>query len=184
MSPFNTMVTIDEVKAAQRTAPLADATRALQREYEAQRSAVRREAAARRWREAEAAKAERFRCLTAEIKALRLCTDAQLEEQGMKLVAIAHQTAAYYGMAPKVAGGWVAVHLPFGSRYLYAALIPLSFSEGGKLTTGGLREAWLAIAYELEHLEDILHFLSTLAVPTDLEVATTAEDIRTIYANA
>lgn len=178
MSPPVRMITIEEVKAAQRSAPLAAETKAMQREYDAQRSAAHREARAAIWRAERAAEAERFKALTESINRLRLFNAAQLAEQGRKLVAIPYKTAAYYGMAPKVAGGWVAVKLPFGDWHqLYAAVIPLHWTEGRALTAAILRDAWLEIAIDRHDLGSVLHFLSDLAAPSDLEVEFTPEDL-------
>lgn len=151
------MITIDQVKLAQRENPASETTKGIQRAYEAQISAKRSEAARVSYLAEQQAERAEWIALRAKIYALTLCVPA-----GFRLAVLSDRKAAYLGMMPQTAGGWVAVHLTLDGAYQYPALLPASCTDGSRITPAELRRQWLAMATENEHLEDILHFLSTL----------------------
>lgn len=110
-------VTADEVKIAQRVAPQSEATKELQRAYQSQLNDEERQKKAAEYRAKKAA-------TDAEITRLRQAlTKPRTMIAGFRLVLMSITQAQWAGMAPSVAGGWVAVALPRVGR-LQVALVP------------------------------------------------------------
>lgn len=151
-------VTIEQVREAQRNAPLSEDTKTLQRQYDAQRTATERALRIARYRAEQAEQHAKEQALKARIWALeRLCPPT-----GFALRLISIQRAQYLMMAPAQAGGWVAVELPEIAGKL-VALLPSFFTDGRQVTAEHVRQCWMRGCYETDELEDALKKLSTLA---------------------
>ena len=145
------MITIDQVKEAQRNAPTAPETKQLQRDFAAQVNNELRAITVQTRREKQAivsAKAEELRAQLLQIGAEASKTGTRA---GFSLRAITQKDAEFLMMAPSVLGGWVAVGLPKFERngkYYHAALLPDRFAEYGfPIAARNLAEQWAEEIY-------------------------------------
>lgn len=145
------MITIDQVKEAQRNAPTAQETKQLQRDFAAQVNKELRAITTQTRREKQAivsAKAEELRAQLLQIGAQASKTGTR---PGFFLRAITQKDAEFLMMAPYVLGGWVAVGLPKYERngkYYHAALLPDTMAEYGfPLVARNLAEQWAEEIY-------------------------------------
>ncbi|WP_009962994.1 hypothetical protein [Verrucomicrobium spinosum] len=147
----------DRAVELQRKAPAAAETKDAQRAYQAALNEVAMEKRAEECRERQAReKRER-----AELRARILAP--VVVPAGKKLVTLTAKQAEWAGMAPSVAGGWVAVGLMMmGSGYV--ALVPERWTDGEPIDVGTVQRVWSERCYWPEELADAVGKIEGMGV--------------------
>lgn len=140
-----TRYTIEQVRNAQRTAPNAPETRALQSAYEKQRLAALAARRAAKYRDEQARMRITLATLRAEIIEAGKAAQAAGTREGFRLRYVTRGRAEDLMGAPAAFGGWIAVSLPrvlHDSQEYFAALLPDGMNYGLPMSPLTLATAW------------------------------------------